>query len=203
MFAVGHLAQSSSKPTKYDLKKAKQCLTYLRDSRQLCLYNPKLTLPISLEIYVDASFARGEGRKSVYGFVIMANKGIIHYRSKQQPIVTVSSTESEFVALSLTIREVKWILSILDELKILVKCALIFCDNQGAIRIVHNRAAKGRPKHVDIRLQYMKQTVIQGHIKVGYVKSEDNVADLFTKPLGRIAFHKLKEKLMHHEITAN
>ena len=126
----------------------------------------------------------------------MLNNSVIHYKSKQQPLITQSSTEAEFVALSLTIKEVKWILSILDEIMAPVSAAVIFCDNQGAIRIAYNKTSKGRTKHVDIRLQAMKEAILSGEIKVGYVQSEDNISDIFTKALGRIAFHKLRDKIL-------
>ena len=153
-------------------------------------------MPVKLEIYVDSSFANGIGRKSIYVFLIMIKKAVVHYKSKQEPLVTQSSTEAEFVALSLTIKEVKWILSILDEMCIPVSAALIFCDNQGAIRIAYNKSSKGRTKHVDIRLQAMKEAVLNGEVKVGYVQSGDNVSDIFTRPLGRLSVHKLRDQML-------
>ena len=118
------------------------------------------------------------------------------YESKLQPLVSQSSTEAEFVAMALTIKEVKWILQMLEELQVLVEASLLFCDNQGAIKIVQNRSATARSKHIDIKLQSMKDAVLEGVIKVRYVQSSDNVADLFTKSLGRLQFYKLRASLL-------
>ena len=71
---------------------------------------------IALELYVDASYATGTNRRSVYVFVIFLNKAVIHYKTKQQSLVTLSSTEAEFVALVLGIKELKWISQMIEEI---------------------------------------------------------------------------------------
>ena len=63
---------------------------------------------------------------------------------------------------------------------------MLFCDNQGAIKIVQSRSDTARSKHIDIKLQTMKDAVLEGVIKVCCVQSSDNVADLFTKSLGSL-----------------
>ena len=143
-----------------------------------------------------SSFANGSNRTSIYGFVIYVNEQVLHYKYKVQPLVIQSSTNAEFVAMALTIKEVKWILQVLEELQVLVDTSLLFCDNQGAIKIVQNRSATARSKHIDITLQSMKYSVLEGVIKVRYVQSSDNVADLFTKSLGRLQFYNLRASLL-------
>ena len=195
-FAVGHLARYAKSPTKFDMKKAKRCLTYLRDTARYSLYYSRLNLPIKVQVYVDSSFANGEDAKSIYGFVIFVDNKLVHYRSKTEPYVTTSSTEAEFVALSLTIQEISWILGILEQLGAKAQIAVIFCDNQGAIKIATNQSSTGRTKHINIRLQYAKQEILTGRMELRYVQSSDNLADVFTKPLGRIAFHRLVNRML-------
>ena len=140
-----------------------------------------------MEIHVDNRFANGPGAKSIFGF---------HYKSKLEPYVTTSSTEAEFIAMSLTIQEVKWVLSILEELGVPASLVILFCDNQGAMKIVRNASSTGRTRHINLRLQYAQEEVLSGRIKLSYVNSNDNVADVFRKPLGRIAFEKLKDRML-------
>ena len=171
-------------------------MIYLRDKAHWGLKYSKLTEPCTLEVYVDSSLGNGKGRRSIFGFVIMINSCIVHYKSKLEPIVSLSSTESEFIALALSLKEVEWIMNLCDETKVITKKSIVWCDNQGALKIVQNKHSVGRTKHVDLKLQKMKEAVLKGEITPRYVRSEDNVADIFTKPLGRIAFEKLRNVLL-------
>ena len=133
---------------------------------------------------MDASYASGSNRRSVYGFVIFLNKAVIHFKTKQQSLVTLSSTEAEFVALVLGIKGLKWIYQMIEEIGLPIKLAVVFCDNQGALKILKNEASTARTKHIDVRLQFLKEQVRNGLIETRYVQTNDQIADLFTKPLG-------------------
>ncbi len=74
--------------------------------------------------------------------------------------------------------------------------SVVYCDNQGAIKIAHSLSSSGRTKHLDIRLQFIKQMISKGKVKVEYVPGTSNIADIFTKPLGRVNFKKLSEWLL-------
>ena len=197
-FAVNFLATKASAPTVADLRRAKRCLVYLRDTKDLQLRYPQLLPELSLELYVDASYASGSNRRSVYGFVIFLNKAVIHFKTKQQSLVTLSSTEAEFVALVLGIKELKWIYQMIEEIGLPIKLAVVFCDNQGALKILKNEASTARTKHIDVRLQFLKEQVRNGLIETRYVQTNDQIADLFTKPLGRLAFDKLRNFMLYH-----
>jgi hypothetical protein len=65
------------------------------------------------------------------------------------------------------------------------------CDNQGGIATARNlEGNSGRTKHIDIRQMWIKEAVEMGEVKLQYVKSEDNVADILTKALGGDLFRK-------------
>ena len=97
--------------------------------------------------------------------------------------------------MALSIREIKWVMSILQETGCEVHLATIFSDNQGAIRIMKAEASSGRTKHLDIKLQFLKQAVLSGDIKIRYINTSDNISDIFTKPLSRLPFRKLSDLL--------
>ena len=67
----------------------------------------------------------------------------------------------------------------------------------GALHKVNNKSATARGKHVDVKLQYNEAKMQSGEIETRYVASEENAAGIFTKPLPRIAFHKLQKILVH------
>ena len=93
-------------------------------------------------------------------------------------------------------KEVKWIENILKECSIKLSLSIIYCDNLGAIKIAEKNSSMGRTKHLDTRLQHIKDLVSQKQLILKYVPSEHNLADIFTKPLGRINFHRLCNKLL-------
>ena len=72
---------------------------------------------------------------------------------------------------------------------------VIFSDNQGAIKIATANQSTARTRHLSFKLQYTRETVRKESISIRYVNTQDNVADIFTKSLGRIQFQKLADKL--------
>lgn len=130
------------------------------------------------------------------GFVILMNREVIHYKSKQSPMVCLSSTESEFVALAMSIKKLKCFINILRELQLKIVKKIVFCDNQGALRIATNYDGGKRTKHVDIRYQHTKTEFKAENIQVRYVHTSDQVADIFNKPLGRVNFEKLRTQVL-------
>ena len=144
-FATSYLARHLKEPRVAHLKKGKKYLAFLRDSQQKgLLFKPTRLQQATVEMYVDSSFGNGSKRRSIYGYVIMVNKSIVADKSKQMAMVTLSSTEAEFCAVALSIREIKWVMSILQETGCEVHLATIFSDNQGAIRIMKAEASSGR-----------------------------------------------------------
>ena len=177
-------------PERLDLRRAKKVLVYLRDTNHWSLKFIKLKLPFDMRIYVDSSCANGKERRSIFGFIVTLNDQVLHHRSCLEPLVTLSSTESEFIALSLTMKDVKWLQNLLAELHLPLSSVIVYCDNQGVVKLIRNRNTTGRCKHIGIRYQFVKQVVLKEEREVHYVATESNIADLFTKPLGRLKFHK-------------
>ena len=130
---MNFLATKASAPTVADLRRAKRCLVYLRDTKDLQLRYPALVPKLSSELYVDTSYVSGSNRRSVYGFVIFLNIALSHFKTKQQSLVTLSSTIAEFVALVLGIKELKWIYQMIEEIGLPIKLAAVFCDDPGTL----------------------------------------------------------------------
>ena len=60
---------------------------------------------------------------------------------------------------------------------------LIHVDNQGAICLAKDPVHHQRTKHIDIRFHYIRSEIQNGAVKLKYVPSDDNIADVFTKPV--------------------
>ena len=104
--------------------------------------------------------------------------------------------EAEFTASSQCIKEVLWIKNLLEELGLKInKPITINMDNQAAIRQLEGEESSARAKHIDIKLKFNKYYVSNGIIKLEYVPTSDQKADIFTKALPKISFEKFRSEL--------
>ena len=156
----------------------------------LCLHGDiacrmKLRAPNELRIQdvVDSAFASNpDTRKSVSGYLgTIGGCALIHWISKGQDIVTQSSTECEYVALSNGSKETVFATNLLGEITTIVMPSLMGEDNTGAIYLTKNHQVGARTKHIDVRYHYVREQVENGTIKVDYVNTEKNPADVLTK----------------------
>lgn len=148
--------------------------------------------------YVDSDWASDiNDRKSTSGFVFKLFNCTVAWSSRKQSTVSLSSTEAECIALSSAVVEVVWLLKILvEDLKQNnVNPVKINIDNQAAINISNSPENNKRVKHVDIKFNYIKQIIDEGKISLVYIRSEDQLADMFTKSLGNEKFCKFREIL--------
>ena len=116
----------------------------------------------------------------------------VSWVTRKQQTVALSSTESEYVALSSAVAEACWLKSFLTSMNIMDnnECITLFEDNQEAIKTAKNVQNHKRMKHIDIKHHFIREKIAEGSIKIKYVASEDQVADIFTKPL-RYPAHRL------------
>lgn len=147
--------------------------------------------------YTDANWASDrDDRKSVGGFAIYYGGALVSWKSKAQQCTTLSSTESEYVALSSCINEMEYIYHILQSLEVDVKLPMrVYVDNTGAIDLGKNWSTGSRTKHIDLRHHYIREVVEQGLFKLCFVRSLENTADIFTKNLPQVLFEKHQKNL--------
>lgn len=151
---------------------------------------------LELEGYTDADFAGCvDTRKSRSGFVFMLNKSPVSWCSKRQDIVSLSTTEAEYIALNHGAKDAVWLQKILKELDVKCKSVIVQVDNQSAIKLASNPELHNRSKHIDVRYHYIRDLVEDETIKIKYVQSKEQVADIFTKPLPKEQFVYLRNKL--------
>jgi len=142
--------------------------------------------------YCDSDFAGdSDTRKSVSGFVIYLCGAVIAWRSKGQRSVSLSSTEAEYMAISEVATEILYVAGILQFLGIPLKYPItVNVDNIGAVYLAKNATTGNRTKHIDTRYHFVREYIEDGILKVLFVRSEENDADLFTKNLNTETFQK-------------
>lgn len=136
-----------------------------------------------LIMFTDSDYAGDkDNRISVTGFIVYLCGVAISWKSKGQKSVTLSSSEAEFVALSEGAKDIKFVVQVLLSMGIPVKLPVIVrVDNVGAIFMAENVTTSARTRHVDVRYHFVREFVEEGFIKIIFVRTTENTADIFTK----------------------
>ena len=152
----------------------------------------------ALKALSDSDFASDkETRISVFGDIIYFCGIPIAWRSKGMKSVVLSTTEAEYMALSEVVKELKFIVQLLQTMNIEVEVPItVHVDNVGAIWLSNNRTMSDRTKHIDIRTAFVKEYQEDGKIIIKFVKSEENEADIFTKNTTNVIFSNHQRKLV-------
>jgi len=202
-YAVGNLARHSHAPGEQHWKAAKRVMRYITHTIDYGIsYEPTGEDDACFCVFSDADWAGDQStRKSTSGTVVMVANGPISWFSKLQRTVALSTMEAEYVAMGQTVREVMWIKKLLVDITDGVETKTkVFCDNQGAIALTRNPENHTRAKHIDIVHHFINDEVKSGRIDLQYVRTEENIADLMTKGLGRIQHEFLLRKLNIHPV---
>ncbi|KAK2575365.1 hypothetical protein KPH14_001258, partial [Odynerus spinipes] len=150
-----------------------------------------------LECFVDADWAGDKcDRKSTTGFIIRLFGNVIYWKTRKQGSVTKSSTAAEYVALSEAISETKVIRNLLKDFRISIgKPIKLYEDNSGAIVIAKFGNMTKNSKYIEVHYHFVNECYEKGEIEIVKVESENNLADILTKALGRNKFERFRSLL--------
>ena len=185
-YIVTKLSQFMSNPTKSHLNSAKRVLRYLKGTKDKKLTFFKSDNTMELCGFSDSDWASGNDRKSISGycFQLQRNGALISWKSKKQQIVALSTCEAEYIALTQAVQEAKFLRQLIfDMLNVCDIHVIIGVDNQSAIKLANNPVNHQRSKHIDVRYHFIRDIVSKGEMKLYYVHTSENVADMFTKPV--------------------
>ena len=201
-YSVSVLSRYLMKPNKKVIEAAKRVVQYLVATRDFYIrwttdenVIPKEMLNV-LWGAVDASYASDViTRRSHGGFLVFMNGGVVSWKSGLQKMVTLSSCESEFVALCSAVLELRYLRQLVEELGFPQENpSLLWEDNKAAIIIASGESSSsGRAKHVDVRFKHVAESIQEGVVRVRYIPTKWNYADIMTKPLGRIEFERIRD----------
>ncbi|GJW81235.1 retrovirus-related pol polyprotein from transposon TNT 1-94 [Tanacetum coccineum] len=124
-------------------------------------------------------------RRSTSGSIQLLGDRLVSWSSKRQKSAAISSTEAEYIALSGCCAQVLWMRSQLTDYGFGFNKIPMYCDNKSAIALCCNNVQHSRSKHIDIRFHFIKEHVENGVIELYFVNTEYQLADIFTKALGR------------------
>ena len=121
---------------------------------------------------------------------------MITWSSKKQHIIELSSTKSEYIVQKHVAKEAIWIRSFILEIQQDQSGPIdLLCNNQGAIALANDNKFHVRTKHIDMRHHFIREVVKEEKIKVTYIPTEENIADIFTKVLARPKYKGFIERL--------
>ena len=152
-------------------------------------------------MYVDSDFAADvDTRKSRAGYLIYLNGNLVSYRSCLQPgkvDLATGTCEAEYKALSLALKELTWVRMLLDTMNINIATPMmIWEDNQAAINLATDASAAKRTKHIAIRHHFIREFHEAGLIKIKYIPTRSQTADILTKALGPQLFTLFRDKIV-------
>nr|GFA21569.1 retrovirus-related Pol polyprotein from transposon TNT 1-94 [Tanacetum cinerariifolium] len=169
--------------------------------KPLGLWYPKDSY-VALTTFADADHAGCQDtRRSTSGSVQFLGARLISWSSKRQKSAAISSTEAEYIALSGCCAQILWMRSQLSDYGLGFNKIPMYCDNKSAIALCYNSVQHSRSKHIDIRYHFIKEQVENGVIELYFVNTEYQLADLFTKALGRERIEFIINKLGMRSFT--
>lgn len=196
-YAVNYCSRKMEEPTSKDVTNLKRILKYMNTYSDEGIEYRRNSNISELEAYCDSDYAGDlESRKSTSGYVIYYCGGPIVWCSRKQPIVALSSTEAEYIAAAECTKELLYIKTLIEELQSVNVNINLHIDNQSALTMIKNGQINRRSKHIDVRYHFIHEKISEGLIQIDYCCSQDNCADILTKPLELNKFNKIKSKLL-------
>lgn len=134
--------------------------------------------------YVDADGSMAEDRRAILGYTFLIDGGAVSWSSKRQSIVSLSTTESEYVAATHATKEALWLRSLIRELFTpITSPTTLFSDNQSAIALTKDHQYHTQTKHIDICFHFICWVIDNDKLRLIYCPTADMIADTLTKAL--------------------
>ncbi|GJT87939.1 hypothetical protein Tco_1069656 [Tanacetum coccineum] len=151
---------------------------------------------MALTAYADADHAGCQDtRRSTSGSAQFLGDKLVSWSSKKQTSTSISSTEAEYIAMSGCCAQILWMRSQLSDYGFAYNRIPMYCDNKSAIALCCNNVQHSRSKHIDIRHHFIREQVEKGVVELYFVRTEYQLADIFTKALPRERFEFILPRL--------
>lgn len=144
----------------------KKIMTYLKGTMEMGIMYCRGG-DLKLKGYADSEYAGDkDDRKSTGGYVFFVGNGVVSWSSKKQAVVSLSTTEAEFISAALCASQAVWLRRILDQIcENQNSFTPILCDISSTIKVSRNPVLHGRCKHIDVRFHYLRDLAKDGIIE--------------------------------------
>jgi hypothetical protein len=185
-YTATYLAQFASAPGPEHLEAMKYTFHYLAGTSHLALVFDGSS-KLELYGYVDSDWAGDPNdRRSITGYAFKLGNCLVSWSSRKQPTVALSSTEGEYMAGTEASREAIFLRRVLTDIEFeFHDPTSLLMDNQSAMQIALNTSAafSNRTKHIDVRHHWIRERIRDGVIKLEWIPTDDQAADILTKAL--------------------
>ena len=200
-YAIGRLTRKMAVPTDHDWASLKRVLRFIAGSIDTKLILRAPAPDAKLTVYSDSDYGGYKPlARSTSGFACFLDNNLICSKSRMQKLVATSTCEAELLAATLAIKEAIYLRNLMSEMKLLDKPppTEVRIDNSPAIDLAKNPMHHARTKHFSIRSHWVREQVDAKLVSLSKVPTNDNVADIFTKPLARPKFKEFTKVLLNH-----
>lgn len=183
-----------SNPGKQYWEAVKWVLRYLKGSKDTYVIYKASSVKQGIKGFVDSEYAGDRDKcRSLSGYLFQVFGCTMSWKASLQHVITLSSTEAEYVAITKAVKESMWIQGITEELGITKDVAVINCDIQSGIHLSKNQMLFERTKHLNVRLHLIRDVIDSGVVQVKKINTKDNPANMMTKALFGSSFQRCVE----------
>jgi len=195
-YVVSVLIKFMSKPLESHSNAVKSVLRYLQGTVDYGIIYIDSSY-VRLARYVDLDWARNvDDHRPITGYAFSLGSRVSTWSSKKQNTVSLSSVEVEYQAMCVAMSEAVWLWGLLHDVgKEQTVATTIRCDNQISIKLANNQVFHKNTKHIDTQFHFDREKVKSKEIHLEYCNTCDNIANIFTKPRGKVKFQMLREML--------
>nr|GEW64184.1 retrovirus-related Pol polyprotein from transposon TNT 1-94 [Tanacetum cinerariifolium] len=194
-------ARYQAKPIEKHLKEVKRIFRYLWGTINTSLWYTK-DFGFKLTGFSDADYAECKDTfKSTFGGAQFLGEKLVSWSSKKQNCTMLSTAKEEYMSLSACCAQVLWMRTQLTDYGFNYNKIPIYCESKSAIAISCNPVQHLRTKHIAIRYHFIKEHIEKGTIELYFVKTDYQLADIFTKALPVDRFNYLVRCLGMHSLS--
>jgi hypothetical protein len=187
-FSIGLLSRYNNNPSDIHWNQALNVLRYIKNSLDLSLVYTKDNSGLHYG-HADSEFGSDlDECKFTFGYVTFLGKNILHWKSKRSGGVATSTTVAELESVYMCLTHMLWERDILLSLGINLSSMVIYNDNMSLVKILNGEQYLERTKYVAVKIEFIREKIKAGILKVEHVKSNQSKADIFTKSQGRNLF---------------
>lgn len=181
-FAVQTLSHFTKKPGIVHWEAIKRVFCYLKGTCELWLsYRGR---KVDLEGYANTDGSMMEDRRAVSGYAFIVHGGAVSWSAKRQEIVSLSTTESEYIAATYATKEALWLHTLILQLfSLTLDATSLYLDNQSAIALSKEHQYHACTKHINVQYHFICWVIEEGKIRLIYCRTAEMVANSLTKAL--------------------
>ena len=194
-YSVGVCARYQANPKESHMIALKRIMKYVKTTTDFGVQYSKNTNDVLVGYSDTDQVGNADDRKGTSGGCFYVGNNLVSWMSKKQNSISLSIAEAEYIAAGNCCTKLLWMQKLLHDYGICQEHLTIYCDNTSAINIFKNPVQHSRTKHIEIRHHFIRELVEDGTLTLEFIYTDDQKADMFTKPLDSKRFEFLRQNI--------